>query len=87
MIVVLGLVGGGDDRGGGDVVGYGLVFIRVKAARIGPDKAFIKDAARKLVEMFFFQGAQHAGANFCGDGNILKSNALLLPLLFKLRTE
>jgi hypothetical protein len=37
--------------------------------------------------MFFLERAQHASADFRGQGNFLKSNALPLSFLFQLRSE
>src|SRR5579863_934401 len=54
---------------------------------VGADESFIEDAAGKLVEVFFFEGAEHAGADFCGVGNGIEFDAALFALFAKFFPE
>jgi hypothetical protein len=87
LVVVLEFIGQRRGSGGGEVVGDGLVFVQTNAARVSTDKTFVEDAAGELIEMFFFECAQHARANFRGQGNFLESDSLLLPFQFQLGSE
>jgi len=39
---------------------------------VGANESFIEDTAGKLVEVFFFDGLQHAGANLGDAGNVVE---------------
>jgi len=56
-------------------------------AGVGTNESFIEDAAGKLVEVFFFEGAEHAGADFCGVGNGVEFDAALFALFAKFFPE
>jgi len=86
-IVAVGFLCWGNDSGGGKVLGDDLIFIHVQIARVGTDEALVKDAAGELVEMFVFEGAQHAGADFRGEGYVVKADSLFLSLLLQLGAE
>jgi hypothetical protein len=68
---------------GCEIVRYGFVFVKADLAGVGADETFIEDAAGELVEVFVFEGAQHAGADFRGGGDGLEFDAAQLALLAK----
>ena len=72
---------------GGEVVGYGFFFVESDLAGEGADETFVEDAAGKLVEVFVFQRAQHAGADLCGVGDGVELEPALLALLAKFFSE
>ena len=39
---------------------------------VGANESFVEDAAGKLVEVFFFDGAKHARADFGDVGNVVE---------------
>jgi hypothetical protein len=45
---------------------------------IGADESFVEDAAGKLVEVFFFDGAKHARADFGDVGNVIERDVFFL---------
>jgi hypothetical protein len=71
----------------GEIVGHGFFFVEPYLARVGADEPFIEDAAGKLVEVFLFQGAQHASADLGGVGDGVESDAALLALFAKFFSE
>src|SRR5579863_6111480 len=71
----------------GEIVGDGFLFVEADVAGVGADESFIEDAAGKLVEVFFFEGAEHAGADFCGVGNGIEFDAALFALFAKFFPE
>ena len=72
---------------GGEIVGYGFFFVESDLTGVGAYKTFVEDAARKLVEVLLFEGAQHAGANFGGIGDGIEFDAAQLALLTKFFSE
>jgi len=54
---------------------------------VGADETFIEDAAGKLVKVFLFDGAQHAGADFGGVGDGVERDTALLALFAKFVSE
>jgi len=66
-----------------EVIGNGLIFVEANEAGIGADEALVEDAAGQLVEFIFFQGLQHAGADFGGDGDFLERDLALFALQFQ----
>jgi hypothetical protein len=72
---------------GSDIVSYGFFFIKTNLAGVGADETSIEDAAGKLLKVFFFQGAQHADADFCGIGDGLEFEATLLAPFAKFFSE
>jgi hypothetical protein len=71
----------------GEIVGYRFFFVEADLAGVGADETFVEDAARELVKMFVFEGAQHAGADFRGVGDGIERDATLLALLAKFFPE
>ena len=66
---------------GGEIIGNGFFFIEANLAGVGADEPFVENAAGELLEFFFFQGAQHAGADFGGARNGFERDATLFALL------
>jgi len=71
----------------GQVVRYGFFFVESDLAGVGAHKAFVEDASGELVEVLFFEGAEHASADFGGVGDGIEPDALLLALLAKFFSE
>jgi hypothetical protein len=69
----------GADRG--QVVLDELLFIQPKVPGVGADKSLIEDAPRELVKVFFFEGAEQAGADLGLQGDVFERDPLLFPLL------
>jgi hypothetical protein len=63
--------------GGRQVIGNGLIFIKADAACVCPYESPVKDASRKLFEVFFFHGAKESRPNFGGQGYVVQGNAAL----------
>jgi hypothetical protein len=75
---------------GSQIVGYGLFFVEANLAGVGADKAFVENAAGKLVKMFVFDGTQHARTDFRGGGDGVERDTTLLALFaqfFSKRTQ
>jgi len=70
-----------------EIVGYRFFLVKPDLAGVGADETFIEDAAGELVEVFVFEGAQHAGADFRGVGDGIEFDAAQLPLLAKFFSE
>jgi hypothetical protein len=68
---------------GGEIVGDGFLFVEADLAGIGAYETLIEDAAGKLVEVFVFEGAQHARADLGGIGDGVERDAALLALFAK----
>jgi|HubBroStandDraft_5_1064220.scaffolds.fasta_scaffold15113_1 hypothetical protein len=62
----------------GDVPGDGFFLVEAKILGVGANEAFVEDAARELVEVLLFDGAEHARADLGGVGNVLELDALPL---------
>jgi hypothetical protein len=60
-----------------------LFFVQPDLAGVGADETFVENASGELVEVFIFEGAQHAGADFGGVGDGLELDAAPLALLAK----
>ena len=67
-------------RRGGHVIGDGLVFVHAQMAGVGADKSFVEDAAGKLIEVVFFQGAQETGPDLGGHSDVVQRDLALFPL-------
>jgi hypothetical protein len=65
------------------IVRYCFFLVQADLAGISTDEALIKYTPGKLVELLFFQRAQHARADFCGIGDRLQRNPSLLALFAK----
>ena len=72
---------------GGEIVGYGFFFVEPDLAGVGADETFIENPAGELVEVFVFQGAQHASADLRGVGDGVEFQPALLALFAKFFSE
>ena len=75
--------GGGSGRagfGGRHEVGNGLVFVHAQMAGVGANKAFVEDAAGKLIEAVFLNGGEETGADLGGHSNVVQRDLALFPL-------
>jgi hypothetical protein len=72
---------------GSEIVGQGFFFVQSDLAGIGAHEAFVEDAAGKLIEVFVFECAQHAGADFSGVGDGIEREVTLLALFAKFFSE
>jgi hypothetical protein len=72
---------------GGEVIGYGFLFVESDLAGVGAHETFVEDAAGKLVEVLVLEGAEHAGADFGRVGDSLERDATLFALLAKFFSE
>ena len=71
----------------GDVPGDGFFLVEAKIFGVGANEAFVEDAARELVEVLLFDGAEHARADLGGVGNVLELDALPLARLTEFVAE
>jgi hypothetical protein len=71
----------------GEIVGHGFLFVEPDLPGVGADETLIEDATGKLVEVFVFEGAQHAGADLRGVGDGIQLDAALLALFAKFFSE
>jgi hypothetical protein len=71
----------------GEIVGYGFFFVESDLAGVGADEPFVEDAAGELVEVFVFEGAQHAGADLGGVGDGVELKSALHALFAKFLPE
>ena len=60
---------------GGEIFGYGLFVVESEMPGIGANESFIKDAAGKLIEVFVFDGFEHARADLGDVGNVIEREA------------
>lgn len=72
---------------GGEIVRYGFFFVEADLAGVGADESLIEDAAGEQVKVFVLEGAQHAGADFCGLGDGLEIEPALFALFAKFFSE
>jgi hypothetical protein len=70
-----------------EVVSYGFFFVESDLAGVGPYETLVEDAAGKLIEVFVFERAQHAGANLRGVGDGIERDVALFTLLAKFFPE
>jgi hypothetical protein len=59
----------------GEIVGDGLFVVETEVLGVSANESFIEDAAGQLVEVFFFDGLQHARADFGDVGNVIERDA------------
>ena len=71
----------------GDVPGDGFFLVEAEIFGVGANEAFVEDAARELVEVLLFDGAEHARADLGGVGNVLELDALPLARLTEFVAE
>jgi hypothetical protein len=72
---------------GRQIISNGFFFVEPDLAGVGADEAFVEYAAGKLVEVFFFERAEHARADFCSVRDGVERESALLALLAKFFPE
>jgi hypothetical protein len=65
------------------IVGHSLFFVEADLPGVGAHETFVEHAAGELVEVFVFEGAQHAAADFSGVGDGVEREPALLALFAK----
>ncbi len=61
-----------------EVVSDGLFVVQSEMLGIGANESLVEYAAGKLVEMFFFDGLEHARADFGDVGDVIVRELFLL---------
>ncbi len=69
------------------VIGDGVLRIEAEMFGVGADETFVEDAAGQLVEMFFFDGLQHARADLGDVGNVIVRELFFLARFAKFVAE
>lgn len=71
----------------GEIVGDGFFVVEAEMLGVGANESFIEDAAGKLVEVFFFDGLEHASADFSDVGNVIERDVFFLARYAKFVAE
>lgn len=71
----------------GEVVGYSLVAIQAKMLGIGANESLVKHTAGQLIEMFCFDGLQHARADLGDVRHVIERELFFLACLAKFVSE
>jgi hypothetical protein len=71
----------------GQIFGDRFFGTKAQSLGVGADETLVKDATGKNVETFLFNGFQHTRADLGDVGNVIESQATLLPLLAKFFSE
>lgn len=71
----------------GEIVGDGVSVVEAEVLGVGANESLVKDAAGELVEVLFFDGLQHARADFGDVGNVIERDAFGLARLAKFVSE
>jgi len=71
----------------GQIVGDGFFVVHPQVLGVGPDESLVEDAAGQLVEVLFFDGAQHTRADLGDGGNVIEREVLFLALLTEFFSE
>ncbi len=61
-----------------EIVSDGLFVVESEMLGVSADESLVEDAAGELVEMFFFDGLEHARADLGDVGNVIEREFLLL---------
>ena len=70
-----------------EVVVHRLFVIQAEVLGVGTNESFIKDAAGKLIEVFFFDGLEHARADLGDVGNLVEREFFFLARVTKFVSE
>jgi len=65
----------------GEVACDRFIVVQAEMFGVGANKALVENATGELVEMFLFDGPQHAGTDFGDVGDVLERDAFLLALI------
>ena len=62
----------------GEVRGDCVVLVQAEKLGVGANESFVEDAAGEPVEVFLFDGLEHARADFGDLGSVIERDGLLL---------
>ena len=62
----------------GEIVGDGIFGVESEVLGVGANESLVEDAARKLIEVFLFDGLEHARADLGDVGNVIERELFLL---------
>ena len=62
----------------GEIVGDGIFGVESEVLGVGANESLVEDAARKLIEVFVFDGLEHARADLGDVGNVIERELFLL---------
>lgn len=62
----------------GQIIVDSILVVQAKMLGVGANKSLVENAAGKLIEVFFFDGAQHAHADLGDVGNVIEREFSLL---------
>ena len=71
----------------GEIVGNGFFVVESEMLRVGANESFIEHAAGELIEVFFFDGLEHAGADLGDVGNVIEREFFFLARLAEFISE
>lgn len=69
------------------IVGDGFFVVEAEMLGVGPNESFIEDAAGKLIEVFLFDGLEHAGADLGNVGDVIEREIFFLARLAEFVSE
>ena len=61
-----------------EIVGDGIFGVESEVLGVGANESLVEDAARKLIEVFLFDGLEHARADLGDVGNVIERELFLL---------
>ena len=70
-----------------EVIGHGLIGIQAEMLGIGANESFVKHSAGQLIEVFFFDGLQHARADLGDVRHVIERELFFLACLAKFVSE
>jgi len=71
----------------GEIVGDGIFGVESEVLGVGANESLVEDAAGKLIEVFFFDGLEHARADLGDVGNVIEREVLFLACLAEFVAE
>ena len=71
----------------GEIVGDGFFVVQAEMLGVGANESFVEDAAGKLVEVFLFDGLEHARADLGDVGNVIERDIFFLARLAEFVSE
>ena len=71
----------------GEIGGDGFVVVESEMLGVGADEAFVEDAAGEAIEVFFFDGLEHARADLGDVGNVIEGESFFLALFAEFIAE
>lgn len=70
-----------------DVFGHRFFVIEAEMLGVGANESFVEDAAGQLIEVFFFDGFEHAGADLGDVRNLIERELFFLARVTKFVSE